>query len=322
VSDVIPIADAHEDVAWDCLKSDRDFTEAQPGKALTLPNWEAGNVRLVCSTVFSADEGSAVAAAAQAERQCNWYDALCDAHPERVARATVKRDLDADALAAGPVRTVHIIEGADMVSNPDDLRRWNGRGVVSVGPVWNSPNKYGAGIDASRGLTPDGFALVRMAAMHGMAVDLSHLNRTAFGEAIESAMGPVWASHSNAHAICAHRRNLEDAQLKQIADHGGIVGVVFYAPFIQPGATGPAPIEGLCRHIQHIGRLIGFERVCLGTDFDGGFDHTSGVEGIPTAAELPRLADELRKRRYTEETIRGILGDNLRRFIQSLLPDG
>jgi membrane dipeptidase len=321
VSDVIPIADAHQDVAWDCLKDGRDFTDATPGKSLTLPNWEAGNVRMVCSTIFSADETSAIDAGVQATRQCDWYDALIAAHPDRVARAEKKSDLNPDVWTSGPVRTVHIIEGADMVTSIDDLKRWHARGAVSVGPVWNSANKYGAGIDSDRGLTPDGFALVRMASMHNMAVDLSHLNRTAFGEAADAAMGPVWASHSNAFELCAHRRNLDDAQLKRIADLGGIVGLVFYAPFIVKDASGTAPMEGLCRHIYHLGRVIGLDRVCIGSDLDGGFDHTRGVEGIPTAAELPVLADELRKRRYSEESIRGILGDNLRRFIQSLLPD-
>lgn len=322
MSDVLPIADAHQDVAWDCLKNDRDFTAATPGKALTLPNWEAGNVRLVCSTIFTADESSAMEADTAAVRQCDWYDGLLADHPDRIARATKKSHLDPSVWTDGPIRTVHIIEGADMVSGIDDLKRWHARGAVSIGPVWNSANKFGGGIDSSRGLTPDGFALVRMASMHDMAVDLSHLNPVAFDEAIDSAMGPVWASHSNANEICAHRRNLDDAQLKKIADNGGIVGVVFYAPFIQEGATGMAPIEGLCRHIYHLGRVIGLDRVCIGSDFDGGFDHTSGVEGIPTAAELPVLADALRQRRYSEESIRGILGDNLRRFLRSLLPDG
>lgn len=319
---MIPIADAHEDVAWDCLKSDRDFSQAVPGKALTLPNWEAGNVRLVCSTIFTADEGSPIDADTAAVRQCDFYDALCAAHPDRIARATKKSDLDPGVWTTGPVRTVHIIEGADMVSSIDDLKRWHDRGAVSVGPVWNTTNKYGGGIDSSRGLSPDGFALVRMASMHNMAVDLSHLNPTAFDEAVDSAMGPLWASHSNANEVCAHKRNLDDQQLKKIADHGGIVGVVLYAPFVQSGAKGTAPLEGLCRHIYHLGRVIGLDRVCIGSDFDGGFDHTRGVEGIPTAAELPVLADALRERRYTEESIRNILGDNLRRFLRSLLPDG
>ena len=82
-----------------------------------------------------------------------------------------------------------------------------------------------------------------------------------------------------------------------------------------------ADVGVVADHFEHVIRLVGIDHVGLGSDFDGGFDHTQGVEGIPTAAELPVLADALRKRRYTEESIRGILGDNLRRFIQSLLPD-
>lgn len=313
------IADAHQDVAWACLRDGRDFADAVPGKALTLPAWQAGGVRLACTTVFSADQGDAIKARAHAVKQCDFYDRLVAAHPGAVARATRARDLD-DLAAPGPVRVVHLMEGADAIDGVDDLAHWKARGVVAVGPVWNTANRYGGGIDSSRGLTPDGFALVRMCGMERIAVDLSHLNPTAFDEALDAAMGPVYASHSNARALCRHRRNLTDDQLRKVAAAGGVVGVVFYAPFLQDDVVGAAPMEMLCRHLTHLGRTIGFERVCLGTDFDGGFDHTQGVEGLPTCAELPRLADELRSRRFTDDTIGGILGGNLVRFIRSLLP--
>lgn len=314
------IADAHQDVAWACLKDGRDFAQATDGKALTLPAWRAGGVRLACTTVFAADQGDAIKARAHAVKQCDFYDRLLAEHPEAVARATRKRDLD-DLGAPGPTRMVHLMEGADPIDGVDDLPEWKARGVVAVAPIWNTANRYGGGIDSGRGLTPDGFALVRMCGMEGLAVDLSHLNGTAFNEAIEVAMGPVYASHSNARTLCSHRRNLTDEQLKKVADAGGVVGVVLYAPFLQDGVTGRAPMEMLCRHVTHIGRIVGYERVCLGTDLDGGFDHTQGVEGIPTCAELPRLADELRKRRFSDDTIVGILGENLRRFVRGLLPD-
>lgn len=314
------IADAHQDVAWACLKDGRDFATPTPDKALTLPAWQAGGVRLACTTLFSADQGDAIKARAHAMKQCEFYDRLVAANPGAIARATRQRDLD-DLAAPGPVRMVHLMEGADAIDGADELPEWKARGVVAVGPVWNTANRYGGGNDSSRGLTPDGFALVRMCGMERIAVDLSHLNPTAFDEALDAAMGPVYASHSNARALCRHRRNLTDEQLKKVGAAGGVVGVVFYAAFLQDDAAGPSSIEMVCRHLTHIGRLIGFERVCLGTDLDGGFDHTRGVEGIPTCAELPVLADALRERRFTDDTIAGILGDNLRRFVRDLLPE-
>ncbi len=48
-------------------------------------------------------------------------------------------------------------------------------------------------------------------------IDLSHLNEAGFWDVAGIRTKPLVATHSNAHAICPHSRNLTDKQLDAIA---------------------------------------------------------------------------------------------------------
>lgn len=312
-------ADAHADVAWACLADGRDFADEAPGKSLSLPAWRRGGVRLACGTVFAVDAKDPDGARGRAEAQLAFYDALCTRHPDAVARPTGRADL-VELDGSGPIRLLHLMEGAEPVASPDEVPWWRARGVVAIGPVWNTANRWGAGTHTSGGLTADGRALVRAIGAAGCALDLSHMNPDVFRDALDAATGPVYASHSNAAALCPHRRNLADDQIREIGARGGIVGCVGYAPFVVPDATGPAPLDAFLAHVEHVAALLGRDRVCLGLDYDGGFGPDRAIAGIPTAAELPRLAEALVACGWADAEVRAACGTTLARFLAALLP--
>jgi hypothetical protein len=67
----------------------------------------------------------------------------------------------------------------------------------------------------------------RFSASAMFMIDLSHLNERGFWDVAAISNAPLVATHSNAHALSPHSRNLTDIQLAAIRETGGIVGVNF-----------------------------------------------------------------------------------------------
>lgn len=69
----------------------------------------------------------------------------------------------------------------------------------------------------------------------GMMIDVSHVGPESFRDVIEQSKAPIIASHSGCRAICDHPRNLDDEQLKALAEHGGVIQVVTVGSFLKGG---------------------------------------------------------------------------------------
>lgn len=220
------------------------------------------------------------------------------------------------ARAAGSIAAVLHFEGAEMVPDLDSLEVWHAAGLRSLGPVWSRPTRYGHGVpfrfpgtpDTGEGLTPAGKDLVRACNRLGVMIDLSHLNAAGVRDVAAISDKPLVATHSNAHALCPHTRNLTDDQLAMIRDSGGLVGVNFAASFIRPDGrmSADTPLEQLVRHIDHLLERLGPGGVALGSDFDGA---TVPAE-LGDAAGLPALVGALRQFGYDEATLERVLWSN------------
>jgi microsomal dipeptidase-like Zn-dependent dipeptidase len=82
------------------------------------------------------------------------------------------------------------------------------------------------------GLSPFGVEVVKEMNRLGMIIDLSHSSEGVFYDVAKHSKQPFIASHSCARALCNHRRNLDDAQLKMLGEKGGVVGLNFYNCFL------------------------------------------------------------------------------------------
>lgn len=217
------------------------------------------------------------------------------------------------AAAAGRVGMVYALEGAHGLGEPGAdhgvraLRRLHARGLTVLGLTWSFSNPWaGSSGDGGGGLTDAGRALVAEAHRLGVLVDLSHASRTTTLEVCRSAPVPVLASHSDAHAITPHARNLTDEEIRCIAATGGVIGVNLHAPFV--GA--PATVAKVADHLDHFVAVGGPGVVALGTDYDG---LITPAAGLPDAGALPALFAELRRRGWSEAQVDGLRGDNFLR---------
>jgi membrane dipeptidase len=313
------IVDGHEDIATEILETGRDYAAPAPaGHALSLPDSKRGGVGVILATIF-APEGywKGEGATEAAERQMAFYESLLATHEEDLFRLESRGDLSL-CRSGGPIGVAHLMEGADPVRRPDELARWVERGVRFVGLAWNTPNRYSGGTKDDDGVTEAGRRLLdEMARLH-VVPDLSHLNQRAFADVLAHHEGEVVASHSNAHALRPHRRNLTDEQILAIGRRKGLVGVVLFNPFL---GEGEITFDTVVAHIDHMVALVGPDHVGLGSDLDGGFRTDRAPKGLESVADLVRIGERLRDKGYTDDSISRILGGNWLRLLKRALPD-
>ena len=335
---MIPVFDGHNDAIT--REDAADFATGRDGGHLDLPRARAGGLAGGIFALFTptpgaeridfdragghmevelaAPIGPEIAAATTSQAAGRLLGLERDGHL-RIVRTVA--DLDA-AREDGVLAAVMHHEGAEAIDpGLHALELWYAAGLRSLGPVWSRPNAFAHGVpfvfpgspDTGPGLTAAGRRLVRRCAELGIAVDLSHLNEAGFWDVARLDGAPLIASHSGVHALCASTRNLTDAQLDAIAASGGLVGIVFAAPFIRAdGADDPdTPLATIVAHVRYAVDRIGIEHVALGSDFDG----ATVPDELGDVAGLPRLLDALAAAGFTEDEVRAIAWDNWRRVL-------
>lgn len=209
------------------------------------------------------------------------------------------------------------VEGCDLLQ--DDLSMiedWRKMGVRMAALTWNHENGVAtpAAHGPEKGLKPFGREAVKEMQRLGIAVDTSHLNVRGFYDLLEMGIVPL-ASHSCCTALCNHRRNLTDQQLKDLFQAGGYVGVNFYPHFLRD--DGKADVSDVCDHILHMLEMGGEGHIGFGSDFDG---IECKPEGLAGPQDFPALLNALKLRGLTEAQIRGIAGENLLRYYDRIDP--
>ncbi|MDQ3035261.1 MAG: dipeptidase [Myxococcota bacterium] len=160
------------------------------------------------------------------------------------------------------------------------------------------------------GLTDAGRDLVRRLNDARIFVDLAHVSPKGFWDAIEvhDRTQPLIDTHTGASAAYPMWRNLDDRQIRAIADTGGVVGVIFHRGFLGSGVRdGRAVID----HLEAVIRAGGEEAAALGSDYDGAIIPPPDLRDGSTA--YYRLVGYMLERSWTEARIRRVLGANFLR---------
>ena len=189
-------------------------------------------------------------------------------------------------------------------------------GLRSLGPVWSRPTDFGNGVpfrypstpDIGDGLTDLGLELVRRCNAKGILIDLSHLNQKGFEDVARSSRHPLVATHSNAHTLCPHARNLTDAQLEQIKASRGMVGLNFASAFLRADGRmfTDVPVGQMLRQMDHLIEFLGEDSVGLGSDFDG----AKIPDVIADCSGLSHLVAAMRQHGYGETLIEKLCHGN------------
>lgn len=212
-------------------------------------------------------------------------------------------------------------------------------GVRMMTLTWNFPNEIGYPNfneegdfytpNTVEGLTETGIEFVREMEKLGMIVDVSHLSDAGFYDVLKYTTAPFVASHSNARTVCPVVRNLTDDMISRLAGRGGVIGLNYSVDFLRDypdrkavdgknpknWGMGYASLEDIAEHAKHIVNVGGIECVGLGSDFDGIPPHPE----LSGADAIPKLAQAMAKKGFSENEIDKILYQNVFRLYKEIL---
>ena len=326
---MIPYFDAHCDTVYRCLETGEtsalDYGENREEQcryyaASAHLRRNGGHFDLERSRQFSrcaqffalfhdAAEAPADGLWAQCRRMHDFFLREMDDNADIVRHCRTGREVD-ETVAEGKTAALLSIEGADLIDcdvyKVETVAQW---GVRLLNPVWNRANVL-SGTNAEepeRGLSAAGRDFIHVLEEHAIYPDVSHLSDAGFWDLVHIARRPIVASHSNARAVCPHRRNLTDDQFRAIRDLGGVAGLNLYLDFV-----GQPTMDALLAHVEHFLALDGEKTLCLGGDLDGCEALAAGMTGMQ---DVPKLYETLKARGYGDALLEDIFWNNLRRLI-------
>lgn len=211
-----------------------------------------------------------------------------------------------------------IEEGGAIDGSLEALRCLYELGVRAMTLTWSNRNDIADGINeeaTGSGLTLFGKQVVAEMNRLGMLVDVSHISTAGFWSVIETSTKPIIATHSNAKSLCSHPRNLNNEQIKALAQNGGLAGITFAGQFLEEDWRN-ACIESVYKHIDYMLNLIGNDdHIGFGSDFDGISHPPYNIQGVQ---DYKPLIEYLSKY-YSDETINKITHQNVINLLQKVL---
>ena len=357
IHDTLPVVDGHNDLPW-ALRTgaDGDLEAADPSGPLPRLHTDIG--RLIeggvggqfWSVYVPADHPEPFAAT---NAQIDLVEEMAR-RDDRLAMARTADDVRR-LRSDGRVASLLGAEGGHSIEGSlANLERLAERGVRYMTLTHSNTTEWAdSATDEARhdGLSDFGHEVVGAMNRLGMLIDISHVAATTMRDAIATSVAPVIASHSNAHAVAPHPRNIPDDVLADVGRTGGVVMAVFFPGFLVPAtatamlrlfdtwrevrarlagderaitdelARGEAGLDVdpgssavVADHIEHIADRAGVDAVGLGSDYDG---MTLTPADMPDVTSYPRITEVLLARGWSEGDLRKLLGDNILRVMDA-----
>lgn len=223
------------------------------------------------------------------------------------------------AWAQGKRAAFLAVEDARLLAgNLSRLEELYARGVRYLTLLWGGETCIGGSHNTEKGLTDFGKQVARRCFEIGIIPDISHASEQSVDDLIPIAQEfgkPFIATHSNSYSLHPHTRNLRDRHLRALMELGGIVGVSLCPPHLRDTSVAPATVKDVVDHIDHYCELGAENCLGLGCDLDG----TDLPEGFSSIADLPKIADEMSARGYSDEMIDRIFHKNYENFFDRVL---
>lgn len=271
------------------------------------------------------------------------WDKMIAQYPELLIKIESAADL-AGARAPGKVGLIYNFQDTTpLEADAAKAGLFGALGVKVIQLTYNKRNLAGDGcLEASNaGLSDFGREAIAEIEKAKILLDLSHSGQRTIAEGIAAATRPPAITHSGCRALVDFPRNTHDAEMRALAEKGGVFGV-YLMPFLR--AKGQPGREDLIRHLEHAVNVCGEEHVGIGTDnpFLGyeiteetkkqqrefyedrakrgiaapgeAADVLNLVEGYNDAARYDRLAADFKARGWSSARVDKVLGENFARL--------
>jgi membrane dipeptidase len=175
------------------------------------------------------------------------------------------------AKQSGKVAVMPGFQNATMIEKSiDNIDKLYEAGTRWIQLTYNQRNLLGDGCTerTNAGLSDFGIEVVQRMNEIGIIVDLSHCGRQTTNDGIEfSNPGPCF-THTMCEALYPkHPRAKTDAQIKAMADKGGVMGVICLGYMIGPDPGGETTLDTYVDHLDHAVNIAGIDHVGLAADY-------------------------------------------------------
>ncbi len=370
IHDEVMALDTHIDIALDFATQTNDiggFTKNQAD----LPKMRIGGLDAGFFIVYTpqgplTEEGYKDAKSIAMTRMAG-IERMVAGYPEEIGLARTADEAEAIHASGRLVALVGMENPYPLGPSLDDLPMWVERGVRYVSLTHWGHNQFGdsSNFTAARGepegpnggLTDLGRELVPALNRAGVMVDVSHAAKSSMLQAVALSTAPVIASHSGAKGVADNARNLDDEQLRVLADNGGVAQMVALGSYVR--APTPERIVAVTRVRDAYGIMASADYAKLTKEqqdaFDAemadinerfviadvanfvdhidhavevaGIDHVGiasdfdgggGIAGWKDASETFNVTLEMVKRGYSKEDVAKIWGGNLLRVMRAV----
>ena len=246
--------------------------------------------------------------------------ARIESHPQEQVFCRGRADYDA-AFAAGKTAYWLSLQGGNALSYDlaalegvaSDLHR-----ITLVHLTTSDLGGTNSPAGGDIGTTPLGRSFVACCNANRIIVDLAHSGKKTFWEALDAhdkTLPPI-VSHTGVAGVHPHWRNVDDDQIRAIADRGGVVGIMYQSNFLAP-VWYSCERQRIVDHLDHIISLVGEDYAAIGTDYDGMIIPPRDLCDI---THHPMLVQDMLDRGWSDDRIRKILGENYLRVVREVRP--
>ncbi len=239
--------------------------------------------------------------------------------PDEVLLARTAADYESARRENKHAAFVGIQGGNALGAEPEALDRLPKGLLLRVTLVHLTSSELGgtsSPLGADPGIGKKGAEFVERLDERRIFVDLAHAGQRSFWDAVavHDASLPLIVTHTGVSGVHPHWRNLDDDQIRAVTKTGGIVGIMYHAPYLGDGPFS-GRTETVVRHLEHVRNVAGDDAPALGSDWDGAI---ITPRDMPTCLELPRLVEAMLRRGWQPDSVKKALGANFLRTLRAM----
>lgn len=313
--------DTHDDIQGQFIEAGLDLGSKTEGRQVDWVKMERGGLDAQFFVVYTHQKLPSAETYEEAYRTAHKYfdgiRSMCsESNPDKFELALSPADVKRIAATGKKAAIIGVENGfpiGEDISRVEEFHRLGAQYITLTHMGYNQLGDSGnenPEVPARKhgGLTELGREVVSEMNRLGIMIDLSHVARDTFYDALILSNAPTICSHSGCRALCDTTRNIDDYQLRALADTGGVICLVAYKGYVKHPSD-EATLSDYIDHIDHAVAVAGIDHVGIGADFDGG----GGLPGFMDASESINLTQELVKRGYSKTDIEKIWSGNVLR---------
>jgi len=196
-------------------------------------------------------------------------DGAIGSRPDLLLKVQAADDLE-EAKRSGRLGVIYDVQGtSELGGDSERVPALAKLGVRVFQMTYNKAALVGDGCLESRnaGLSEFGRNVISLIEAEKCLLDLSHAGKRTTAEAIAAATRPCAITHAGCNSINQHPRNVDDSEIRAVAEKGGVFGIYFMSYLRREGQCHR---EDVIAHVEHAIDIAGEDHVSIGTDGDVG----------------------------------------------------